>query len=148
MNKSIETTYPVVNLPWRHTYMFNSFILKLVMLLLLSLNMIACTGTSTTGTTLSGDSGTNGGKTAKITLSWVAPATWVDDTAISLSQISGYRLYYGPTASNTPNVIDISDATAWQHTLTLEPGTYYFRVSTLDVNGTEGPKSEAISGRA
>ncbi len=127
--------------------MFNSFTLKLVMLSLLSLNMIACTGSSTTGTTLSGDSGTNGGKTAKITLSWVAPSTLVDNTAISLSQISGFRLYYGNTVSNTPNMVDISDPTSWEHTLTLGSGTYYFRVSTYDVNGIEGPKSEAILGK-
>ena len=136
--------------------MFNSFTLKLVMLLLLSLNMIACTGTTEnlmalpgSNTNIDGDSGTSGSttdsQTAKITLSWVAPSTWVDNTAISLSQIGGYRLYYGPAASNTPNMVDISDPTSWEHTLTLDPGTYYFRVSTYDVNGIEGPKSEAIS---
>ncbi len=111
--------------------------------------MIACTGT--TGTTLSTDSGTSGSTTdsqnAKITFSWVAPTTLVDGTPISLSQIGGYRLYYGPTASNTPNMVVINDPTSWEHTLTLEPGTYYFRVSTYDVNGIEGPKSEAISDR-
>jgi hypothetical protein len=138
--------------------MFNSFTLKLVMLLLLSLNMIACTGTTDSpmalpgiNTNIVGDLGTDGGttdlQTAKITLSWVAPTTWLDDTAISLSQIGGYRLYYGPTANDTPNMVDISDPSLWQHTLTLDPGTYYFRISTYDVNGIEGPKSEAISDR-
>jgi len=63
----------------------------------------------------------------------------LDGTAIALSQIGGYRLYYGPTASNTPTMVDISDATASQHTLTVDTGKYYFRISTYDVSGIEGP---------
>jgi len=100
----------------------------------------ATTGTS--GGTTSSGSGTSSTGTA--ILKWTAPSSRTDNTAVSLSDISAYRLYYGTSATNTPNSITITDATATQYTITLPSGTYYFRISAIDANGYEGLVSGAV----
>jgi len=100
------------------------------------------TGSSGSGGTTSSGSGTSSTGTA--ILKWTAPSTRTDNTAVSLSDISAYRLYYGTSATNTPNSITITDATATQYTITLPSGTYYFRISAIDTNGYEGLISGAV----
>lgn len=94
-----------------------------------------------------GGSGNGGGGSvsAQVTLQWVAPTTRTDGGAIAMSEIGGYRIYYGPSANDTPNFVDVEDETASQYTITLESGTYYFRVSAYDADGIEGPKTSAIT---
>ena len=48
---------------------------------------------------------------ADIILSWVAPAEREDNTALSLSAIAGYKVYYGTTQGQCPNSIAINDGT-------------------------------------
>ncbi|MEJ2392783.1 MAG: fibronectin type III domain-containing protein [Gammaproteobacteria bacterium] len=93
--------------------------------------------TSSTGTTTTASTGS-------VTLQWSAPTTWADGTAASLSSISSYRLYYGPSATDTPNFININDSTATQYTITLPSGTYYFCIAAIDSSGYEGLKSSAL----
>lgn len=95
-------------------------------------------------------SGTSSGGTAiprtgivTITLKWAAPTSRADNTSASLSEISGYRLYYGKTATNTPNFVTIGDGTATQYTISLPAGSYYFRISAIDTDGHEGLRSVA-----
>lgn len=82
--------------------------------------------------------------TGTATLKWIAPSTRADSTTASLSEISGYHLYYGATATSTPNLINIPGGTATQYTVTLPKGDYYFRVSAMDTDGTEGELSVAV----
>lgn len=84
------------------------------------------------------------GEQPAITLQWVAPTTRVDGTAASLNEISGYRIYYGPYAEETTTMVEISGGLISEHTLQLPPNTYYFRISAIDTNGYEGPKSPPI----
>lgn len=102
-------------------------------------------GTSDGGTTPINTSGTpQTNITGSTTLKWAAPSTRADSSAISLSDISGYRLYYGATATDTPNYVNINDGTATQYTISLPSGSYYFRISAIDSNGYEGLKSAAL----
>ena len=81
---------------------------------------------------------------ASVTLQWVAPTTWIDNSPLSLSEISGYHVYYGTSATDTPNTVNINDGSATQYTITLPTGSYYFRISSISNNGVEGPMSTAI----
>ena len=82
----------------------------------------------------------------EITLSWVAPVKRQDGTAILLSDISGYRIYYGVTPNVYPFQVDIDDGSAEQLTLNdMSPGTYYFVLITIDVEGHESVFSEMIT---
>ena len=100
------------------------------------------TGTGSTGTGSSGSGSTV--TTSTVTLKWSAPTTRLDNSPASLSDISGYRLYYGTSATNTPTTINISSGTTSQYTITLPTGTYYFRISALDSSGYEGALSSAL----
>ena len=137
-----------------------SYLRNVALFCMFSLIITGCGGGNTTITSnpatdnTSGGSGgstppSNGGtnpapSTGSVTLQWVAPTTRADNTSISLSEISSYRLYYGNSGTNTPDFISINDSTATQYTVTLPSGTYYFRISAVDSNGYEGLLSNAI----
>jgi len=85
-------------------------------------------------------------QTSSMTLSWVAPAARSDGTSLSLSEIEGYRIYYGTTAGAYPNSVDVTDGTATTATVTNLPvGTYYVVMSTYDTAGVEGAKSAPVT---
>jgi hypothetical protein len=83
--------------------------------------------------------------TTSITLAWDAPTANADGTP--LSDLSGFRIYYGNTSPLTPEnstTIDVANGTT--HTIPdLDPGTYFFAVSALDLNGNESELSEETS---
>ena len=68
-----------------------------------------------------------------------------DLTPLSLSDINGYRIYYGASAGNYPNSADVTDGTATSVTVTGVPvGTYYLVMTTYDVAGRESRYSSAV----
>jgi VCBS repeat-containing protein len=82
---------------------------------------------------------------ADIHLSWVAPAEREDNSAISLSEIAGYKVSYGMTQGQYINSTTINDGTAVGYTFTDFPtGTYYFVVTTLDTEGRESQYSTEV----
>jgi hypothetical protein len=81
-----------------------------------------------------------------VNLSWVAPAEREDNTPISMSEIAGYRIYYGKTQGQYTSSIEVNDGSAGGYTITgLSSGTYYFVVTTYDVDGRESGYSQAVS---
>lgn len=98
---------------------------------------------STTGSTSGGSGSSSSSGSGSITLHWTAPTTRADNTAASLSDIAGYRLYYGKSATDTNQSVTILDGTATQYTITLPSGTYYFRIAAIDTKNLEGLKSVA-----
>lgn len=124
------------------------FIRNLLSFALLALIVTGCGGGSSAlssdpgGASGGGTGGSTGGGTGSLTLQWVAPSTFADGTSASLSQIKGYRLYYGTSATDTPNHVDLGSDTQYQ--ITLPSGSYYFRISAIDSNGLEGLLSAAI----
>ena len=82
---------------------------------------------------------------ADIHLSWVAPAEREDNSAISLSEIAGYKVSYGMTQGQYINTTTINDGSAVGYTFTDFPtGTYYFVVTTLDTEGRESQYSTEV----
>jgi hypothetical protein len=79
-------------------------------------------------------------------LSWRAPAERVDGESLPMTEIAGYRIYYGTSSGQydfqAPNV------DAYTSSITIDDlpvGTYYFVMTTVDVNGLEsGYSSEAV----
>jgi VCBS repeat-containing protein len=82
---------------------------------------------------------------ANVSLSWVAPSQREDGTPLSLSEITGYKVYYGTAQGQYPNSTTINDSTAVGHTFTnLPAGTYYFVVTTIDTEDRESGYSPEI----
>ncbi len=80
-----------------------------------------------------------------VSLSWVAPAEREDNTGISLSEIAGYKVYYGTTQGNYNNSVDINDGTAEGYTFNnFSYGTYYFVVTTYDTERRESQYSTVV----
>ena len=98
-------------------------------------------------TTISNETDTNEiiATTADIKLSWVAPAEREDNSAISLSDIAGYKIYYGISQASYDISVSIDDGSAQGHTFTnLNSGTYYFVITTRDVDGRKSQYSSEI----
>jgi len=111
------------------------------------------TSTTTSSTTNTGNTGSTGSTgntvTGTISLQWSAPATRADGTPLSLSEISGYKVYYGNTPGYYPNSVDITDGSLQSATLTGVPiGSYYVAMTTVDMSGLESAYSAAILKKA
>jgi hypothetical protein len=79
-------------------------------------------------------------------LSWTAPSQREDSSPLQLSEIAGYKIYYGTTQGVYPNAIDITDGSAVQAEMpTLSAGTYYVVVTTIDTNGRESLYSQEVT---
>ena len=109
------------------------------------------TASKNTVTTAS-DSGSSGSSSApavstgRFMLEWTAPVSRTDGTPLSLADISGFRIYYGKSAGNYENVVNVSDGTAQAATVKNVPvGTYQVVMTTYDNNGRESGYSEKIS---
>ena len=76
------------------------------------------------------------------TLSWDKPLTNTDGTA--LTDLAGYRLYYGTGAGTYTKTVDVGNVTTYTIN-TLAQGTYYFAVKAVNSSGAESDFSnEAI----
>ena len=81
-----------------------------------------------------------------ITLRWVAPVTREDETPIQLSEIAGYRIYYGTSPGVYPVQLNINDGSIVQTTLNdMAPGNYYIVITTIDMDGRESSFSEMVA---
>ena len=85
-------------------------------------------------------------------LSWEAPTTRVDGTALAAEEIKEYRVYYTidgqAPGESVPIVVD---GTAASETVTLEllpraaPYVVSFSITTVDTDGLESAQSETVS---
>jgi len=69
-------------------------------------------------------------------LSWTPPTTNEDGTP--LTDLKGYKLYYGPTPGNYTKTVDINDPAATSFQVdNLASGTWYFSLKAVDTAGNE-----------
>ena len=81
-----------------------------------------------------------------ITLSWSKPINREDSAALAMSEISGYRIYFGTKPSNLKILAVMTDKSTTQHTTTpLGANTYYFVATTYDIAKTESAFSNIES---
>lgn len=88
--------------------------------------------------------------TGSLSLSWTAPTTRADGTPISLSDINGYRIYYGTSKGSHPNQVNITSGSVTSKTIgNLASGKkYYLVMTTYDNSGRESAKSPEINKQA
>lgn len=119
-----------------------------------------------TGTPAGGDVGTTSGvvisvsdgtDTASVTfdltvlgngtVSWVAPTTRANGDPLQLSELAGYRIYYGTASDSLDQIVEITDPSTTEEVIQgLEPGkTYYFAVTAYDTEGIESALSQVVS---
>lgn len=92
------------------------------------------------GKVLSADSDGKG----SVTVAWSAPTR--DSTGSELTDLAGFRVYYGgtsPLSRGRATRVDVGTDTT--HTVdSLEAGTYYFAVSAVDTAGNESGLSSEL----
>jgi hypothetical protein len=77
-------------------------------------------------------------------LSWVPPTQNTDGTA--LTDLSGYRVYFGSSPSSLTQVVPISGASNTSYVVrNLSAGTWYFALSAYSNAGTESARSAVLS---
>lgn len=82
--------------------------------------------------------------TGSATLSWTPPTT--NTNGSPLTNLSGYRVYWGPAAGNYPNSVTLSNAGLTSYVVgNLVPGTYYFVITALSSTGGESKFSNVAS---
>ena len=115
-----------------HFYNFSR--LRYLLALTLVLPLVACSG---------GDGGLSSSSSAK--LSWVAPSAREDNSVLVLSDIAGFRVYYGTNSGDYSDTVEINDHTATQAVLAgLSSGTYFVVVTAVDTDGRESIYSDEV----
>jgi hypothetical protein len=85
-----------------------------------------------------------GGSTGSATLSWTPPTQNTDQTP--LTNLAGYTIYYGLSASALTQSIQLADPSATSYTVgNLGAATYYFAVAAYSSLGWEGANSAVVS---
>lgn len=81
---------------------------------------------------------------AAATLSWTAPTTNTDGSAVT--NLAGYHIYYGTSPSSLSTMIDVSNPATTTYTVSnLSSGTWYFAVNAYTTNGTDSALSNTDS---
>lgn len=83
-----------------------------------------------------------------IKLSWAPPSTRENGTPLSLSELTGYEIYYyrDGTDASQGQVKQVSGGTTTSTDLTLSSaGTYYFAIAARDQNGLISNLSNYVS---
>ncbi len=120
-----------------HVYNFTR--LKYLLVLALIFPLAACLGGGDGGSSELNDS------RHTLDLAWVAPSGREDSTGLSLSEIAGYRIYYGTATGSYQNQYYVSDSIAVQAQITGVPlGTYYLVMTTIDTDGRESSYSPEV----
>lgn len=86
--------------------------------------------------------GTPGAGQTSVTLSWDAPATNTNGTA--LTDLAGYTVHYGTSSGNYTGKVSVGLLTTCSLT-GLAPGTYYFAVTASNTSGSESGYSNEVS---
>jgi hypothetical protein len=93
-----------------------------------------------------GSSGGTGGSTGSATLSWQAPDTNTNGTA--LTNLAGYYIHYGTHRGQLKKLIKISTVGISIYVIdNLVSGTYYFAISSYTTAGVESTLSAIVSKR-
>lgn len=97
------------------------------------------TGSGTTTTPTTPTSPTTPAATAHtLQLSWTIPSTRENGTALTLSELSGYEIYYYAegSSSGAGEVVPVSGGTSTSTKVTINgSGTYYFAIAARDNAG-------------
>ena len=85
-------------------------------------------------------------KTGSALISWKAPTTRADGTALAANQIAGYELYH--SADGSSNLAKLTSLNANELSIVvddLSAGTHYFALATKDTGGLQSTMSSPIN---
>ena len=112
-----------------HLRFYDLSYLNYLLAFILVLPLVACSG---------GDGDSSDSSDSSPLLSWVAPSEREDGAGLALSEIAGFRIYYGTESGNYSDTISIYDHSATQAILAGIPsGTYYTVMTVVDTDGRE-----------
>jgi Fibronectin type III domain len=90
------------------------------------------------------NSAPSGSGSGSVTLSWEAPTSNTNGTPIT--DLSGYRIYYGPSPSDLSQTVEITGVGIQTYVLDdLPSGTWYFAVMALSSSGNDSPLSNVVA---
>lgn len=95
------------------------------------------------GSTSVVESTAGGGSGNSTILTWTAPTTNVDGT--SLTNLAGYKVYYGTASGNYATSVDVGNVTTYTVTGLSSGTTYYFAVTAYNTNSGESGFSNEVS---
>jgi Fibronectin type III domain len=85
-----------------------------------------------------------GSESRAATLSWDAPTSNTNGTA--LTDLSGYRIYYGSSPRDLSQTVQISNVGLQTYVIdNLQPGTWYFAVMAVASGGGESTLSDVVA---
>jgi hypothetical protein len=105
-----------------------------------SMEQSTASTSSSTSTSTSPSSPTSG----SATLSWQAPTT--DTNGSALTNLAGYRIYYGENASQLDQSIQLNSVGTQTYVIdNLAQGTWYFAIRAVTSSGVESALSDVVS---
>ena len=79
-----------------------------------------------------------------VALSWTAPTQNLDGTV--LTDLAGYRIYWGASIDTLTNVIEVAGKDTVQHTIPdFAFGDWVFVVAAVDTTGNISPPSQGVN---
>ena len=116
--------------------------LQLTSLFVIALVLGGCSGSSSTGSTMTSSPLTQSGTSpGTVTLTWVPPTDNTNGTPVT--DLAGYHIHYGTSQDNMTQVIDLAGSSTTEFEVSgLAPGTYYFAISAYTALGTESAESD------
>lgn len=89
-------------------------------------------------------SGSTAPSTGAATLHWTPPTQ--NTNGSTLTNLAGYRIYYGTSSSALTQTINISSAGITSYVISnLSRGTYYFAITAYNSSGAESTRSTTVS---
>ncbi|MEM8768218.1 MAG: hypothetical protein AAGE43_12280 [Pseudomonadota bacterium] len=77
-----------------------------------------------------------------VSLAWQAPTENVDGSP--LTDLAGYRIYYGTESRAYSDMVEIANPSATGYTLNLSSGDYYVAMTAMDAEGNESAYSNEV----
>ena len=99
-----------------------------ILLMLIAFFVVACGGGGGGGESIHPSTGT-------ATITWIAPTTNIDGSP--LTDLAGFKVYYGTTSGYYPQAIDVGAVTTYQVANLPAGATYYFVVTGYNQAGVE-----------
>jgi len=119
--------------------------LKVLFALFVASALFGCSGNASDATTGSDATTQIPQVINALGITWVAPSERIDNSPLSLSEIAGYRIYYGTETGVYLDQINIDDPSQVNaQGVRLSSGTYYVVVTAIDTKGLESPNSPEV----
>ena len=80
---------------------------------------------------------------SSLPVTWTTPTANVDGT--TLTDLAGYRVYYGTSPGSQPNMVSVGKSNALTIQGLLRGVTYYVSVSAVNSGGTESAKTGPVA---